>query len=1500
MVVMVEQLEPRTLMAASPDVADKTSWAANWVWDNTDGVGQSWMRLRDTVNLSSVPSTLPTYISADSKYWLWVNGTAVVRDGNVKRGPTKSDGYYDTVDLAPYLHTGNNTIAAMVWFFGKTPGANSNVNSGKGAFILQADSGSTAVIKTDATWKASLASAFTSDSAGGTHLAERPFIYDARQDDGSWTGTGFDDSGWANATAKGIPPVAPWGSLWSGQIPVTKDYGLTNYVNQTLNSGVYTATLPYNMQVSPYLSLGSGTLAGQTILIKSTNPNDEMRVKYVTRAGAQTWEDPTWMSGEAITYTIPAGVVVQSLQYRQSGYDTTFAGSTGTSDFSSTFTSSDPALNTFAQKAARTLYVSLRDSYFDTPDRERGQWIGDMTNEIGASFYAFDKSIYPLIRKGVMNIDFFNGSNTGGSGPILSLSPNGANGFNLTNQWLPQLGLQGSAYLYYQFSGDMSVVNFSADFFYRVLMKQFTMKANGLPNTSAHDGDWWYDGNGFQKGQGRGDQTVYQTGLYYSALLATRQLCLTAGLTANVTNLDVRITSIQNNFNSTFWNGTNYVSPGYSGPADERGAALAVITGLADSSKFPQLRAILTTTFLASQLSENWVDQALFMMGYPTEALNRMKSQYAAMINSPISTLWENFPNNFPNQGWNTSQDSSKWDKTNGTFNHGWAAGNLQMLGRYAAGIYPTTPGCATMQVMPQLGSLTSLNTTVSTPKGNISVAYAQTASTFSATLTEPAGMTSVQLSLPTVGSNPHGNVTVNGVTIVKDGVVQTSVTGVTYVGVSNGNYVFTVLPGTWNFSVVTGQTAPAASTGLTATPSSTTQINLAWTDNSNNEMTFKIERSPTGLPGSYTQVGTVGANVTSYSDTGLTDSTPYYYRVRAGNLGGDSAFSNSASATTQPVVIPIAPTGLTAIGVLPSQINLSWNAVGNATSYNIYRGTSVGTEGTTPINSSPISTTTYSDLGLNTSSTYYYTVKAVNKAGTSPASSEANGTTQAATTVLYRENFTGNDMDAPGTVGWHVVGQGTNVTERGPNSSGGDGTVGKARILAGSTPASTASGLPSLNSGVTDTGTNRGALNLQTNGTRTNFGVVAYTTEYSIDLGTYSVSNFAFNAGCNFGSNPAANAKLYLLVQQDGLWYVSNSYQAPAGTTDGGGVGAPSVLTFIYNPSTFNRLNFTGPNGSSQYALGAIGAAATLNAHPLTGFGVYAAVNPDLSNKGSYINIDTFTANITGTITPPAAPTGVAATATSSSQINLTWNAISGATGYNLYRGTSAGGEGATAINGATPITGTSYSDTGLAASTSYYYFVKAVNTSGASPASNETNAVTATKVNAVQINDGNAQRSMIKNITYSFSGPVALGIGAFTLTRRSDGLVVSVTTTPAASGSTYASSYVLSFSGSSIVGGSLDDGVYDLVLNPSRVQDASGQSVAGGDQTYSFIRLYGDYDGNGTVNNTDFGWFKRTFNQSPASTNYLWFMDFDGNGAVNNTDFGWFKRKFGKTLSL
>jgi hypothetical protein len=122
------------------------------------------------------------------------------------------------------------------------------------------------------------------------------------------------------------------------------------------------------------------------------------------------------------------------------------------------------------------------------------------------------------------------------------------------------------------------------------------------------------------------------------------------------------------------------------------------------------------------------------------------------------------------------------------------------------------------------------------------------------------------------------------------------------------------------SFTIIKGPpaVAPDAPGALSATAISTTAIDLTWTDNSTNEERFTLERC-TGTaavcdatPALYAQIAQPAANATAYGDSGLTPNTTYSYRIRAENTYGNSAYSNTATATTQPCQYEVTPTSFT------------------------------------------------------------------------------------------------------------------------------------------------------------------------------------------------------------------------------------------------------------------------------------------------------------------------------------------------------------------------------------------------------------------------------------------------------------------------------------------------------------------------------------------------------------------------------------------------------------
>ena len=200
----------------------------------------------------------------------------------------------------------------------------------------------------------------------------------------------------------------------------------------------------------------------------------------------------------------------------------------------------------------------------------------------------------------------------------------------------------------------------------------------------------------------------------------------------------------------------------------------------------------------------------------------------------------------------------------------------------------------------------------------------------------------------------------------------------------------------------------PQPPTGLTATPGNT-QVALTW-NASSGATSFNVKRA-TVSGGPYATVASPTS--TSFTDTGLTNGTTYFYVVTAVNSAGESGNSSQVSATPQ-AAAPAAPTGLAA-NPGNTQVALTWNASSGATSYNVKRATASGGPYTTV--ASPTSTS-FTDAGLTNGTTYYYVVTAVNAGGESGNSSQVSATPQA-TAPAAPTSLTANP-NRPGRLNLH------------------------------------------------------------------------------------------------------------------------------------------------------------------------------------------------------------------------------------------------------------------------------------------------------------------------------------------------------------------------------------------------------------------------------------------------------------------------------------------------
>ena len=201
---------------------------------------------------------------------------------------------------------------------------------------------------------------------------------------------------------------------------------------------------------------------------------------------------------------------------------------------------------------------------------------------------------------------------------------------------------------------------------------------------------------------------------------------------------------------------------------------------------------------------------------------------------------------------------------------------------------------------------------------------------------------------------------------------------------------------GDWTIAYQRPAAAPSAPGNLAATAVNSSRIDLSWIDNADNENGFRIERCAGAGCSVLSPVATVGANVTAYSNMGLLANTAYKYQVLAYNTGGDSGYSNVATAITPALpAVPAAPSGLTATTVSKYSIRLTWS--GNATNeegFKIERCTGSGCTKFSQIATVPANTTTYLNTGLRKATAYTYRVRAYNAGGDSTYSNLAASTT--------------------------------------------------------------------------------------------------------------------------------------------------------------------------------------------------------------------------------------------------------------------------------------------------------------------------------------------------------------------------------------------------------------------------------------------------------------------------------------------------------------------------
>lgn len=676
-----------------------------------------WQCFRKEFNLVST-SGVDLQIAADTKYWLFVNGEIVVREGGLKRGPNPTDTYCDTFYSIPNLKCGKNVVALLVQYYGRNSFSHRPSAVPGIYFDLKTR---TNHIVSDKSWKAIRYDAFWApedENPKGMRqyrLAGANVGYDARKAI-DFAAANFDDSAWSNAVEISTAS-AEWGEFVERPIPQWRWSELSDYLSINKNDeGAIECQMPYNLHATPYMHIKAN--GGEKITICTDDywigPARSFKTEYIATSGEQEFETPIWANGHSVLYYIPDGVEVLELKYRESGYDSDFVGS---------FKCDNEFCNSLWQKAARTLYVTMRDNYMDCPDRERAQWWGDVVVELGEAGYLFDARAHQLTGKAILELMNWQQPN----GVIASPVP-GWYKSELPCQMLASVGHYGFQ-TYYMLTSDIQTITEIYPRVRKYLFEVWNPQNSGL--VDVRRGGWYWGDWGKNI-----DKPALQQCWYALALKGFAQMARNTGHNCDAMMAEQMLDKMYYSFNDKYWDKelNHYKSPNYKDIPDDRVQAMAILAGFVPEERYEIMRDFFAKYYNASPYMEKYVLEALCVMGYHTEALNRLEQRFGQMVAAPHSTLWE---------GWEyTGGKGMKYKSGNGTYNHAWSGGGLTILSQYIAGIEPIKPQFEYFKVSPNLGSLQWVESVVPTVYGNITMQAKRNNNELYITLSIPQGTT--------------------------------------------------------------------------------------------------------------------------------------------------------------------------------------------------------------------------------------------------------------------------------------------------------------------------------------------------------------------------------------------------------------------------------------------------------------------------------------------------------------------------------------------------------------------------------------------------------------------------------------------------------------------------------------------------------------------------------------------------------------------------------------
>ncbi len=758
MLIMVLVLLLGFGVAQAEGQKETIKWQANWIWYKGEQSPRNfYLYVRKEVEISAPVERAEFNCTADSRYQLFINGKLI------GRGPARSDPRwqsYDKYEVSPYLHPGKNVIAVLIHHYGV---GTSSYIPGRGAFLFQGEiictNGDTLSILSDDTWKVQTSTAWHRDVPRISSSLGFQEIYDARLAPENWTEEDFDDSEWIFAMVIGRPPMAPWTSLVSRDIPMlleksvfpqailgigecqsTEDrwrevssiaelmaeevrepldtaqmenieavlsdddqYALINSsgkdVYLVLDFGREVVGYPYLRVEGPagiIIDLGYSEVLGDG----EVHPNRK-KVKcvdrYTTRDGLQTWETFSKRGFRYMQVDIH-NEFSEPLKIYSIGLNF----STYPVEYRGAFNSSDELLNQIWSVGRYTLQLCMQDTYEDCPFREQALWMGDARVEALVNYYTFGDT--KLIARSLRLI---------GQSQLPEGITRGAYPMRGSNKiadycllWIISL------WDYYQYSGDRDLVEElyprikNALAFFQSHLDQYNLLSD-VPGWTFID---WADLDE------RGEITTLNC-FYYKALLDASQMAQLLGEEDEVVQYQRLATEVKAAINSRLWwdEAGVYVDcrvgDVLSKTVSQHANSLAIIYDIAGVDRQERIYSYLFAKHKSVVQPQTpyfmfYVLRSLFHTGRYQKAIETIRWRWGDMLKKGATTFWEVF---------------GTWT---GSRCHGWSAGPTMLLPAEILGIQPVAPGFKVFRIKPHTVDLVWAKGTVPTPQGDISVSW--------------------------------------------------------------------------------------------------------------------------------------------------------------------------------------------------------------------------------------------------------------------------------------------------------------------------------------------------------------------------------------------------------------------------------------------------------------------------------------------------------------------------------------------------------------------------------------------------------------------------------------------------------------------------------------------------------------------------------------------------------------------------------------------------------